>query len=76
LYCDMGQDAPAHFAEQDVPHMLTKVDVSNKDEVEAWLDSVISKYGRLDGAANVAGIIGKYHGLRTVAKLDDDDWHK
>ncbi|CRK20614.1 hypothetical protein BN1708_017814, partial [Verticillium longisporum] len=30
----------------------------------------------LDGAANIAGVIGKDHGVKPVAELDDDEWHK
>ena len=69
-------DAAAYFTEQSHPHMLSIVDVSKKDDVESWIDSILSAYGRLDGAANCAGIIGKFHGLRQVVNLDDDDWHK
>ena len=30
----------------------------------------------VDGAANCAGIVGKHHGIRPVAELEDDEWHK
>lgn len=36
----------------------TKVDVSKDEEVVAWTSEVLSEFGRLDGAANVAGIAG------------------
>ncbi|KAJ8126448.1 hypothetical protein O1611_g7190 [Lasiodiplodia mahajangana] len=38
--------------------------------------SITKQFGKLDGAANVAGIIGKHHGLREVKDLDDDEWNK
>lgn len=69
-------NAEAYFANLKVPFIITKVDVSNRDEVDSWIDGIIQKYGRLDGAANVAGIIGKHHGVRDVVDLDDDEWHK
>ncbi|KAK1594048.1 LOW QUALITY PROTEIN: short chain dehydrogenase [Colletotrichum navitas] len=62
---DAMRDAEAYFREQETPFSVTKVDVSNKDE-----------FGRLDGAANVAGAIGKHHGIRAVADLEDEEWHK
>ncbi|KAH9910049.1 short-chain dehydrogenase [Xylariomycetidae sp. FL2044] len=68
--------AETYFAPLNVPFTITKVDVSKKDEVESWIDGIVQGYGRLDGAANVAGIIGKHHGLREVANLDDDEWDK
>ncbi|KAI0377417.1 3-oxoacyl-reductase [Hypomontagnella monticulosa] len=66
--------AEEYFAGQGVSFTVTKVDVSKRDEVDSWIDGIVEKYGRLDGAANVAGIIGKHHGIREVADLDDDEW--
>lgn len=68
--------ADAHFSSLKVPFMVTKVDVSKRAEVDRWIDDIVEKYGRLDGAANCAGIIGKHHGLRTISELDDDEWDK
>ncbi|KAI1651869.1 3-oxoacyl-reductase [Daldinia loculata] len=69
-------NAEEYFTNQNAPFTVTKVDVSKRDEVESWIDGIVQKYGRLDGAANVAGIIGRHHGIREVADLDDDEWHK
>ncbi|KAI1482923.1 3-oxoacyl-reductase [Daldinia eschscholtzii] len=68
--------AEEYFTNQNAPFTVTKVDVSKREEVESWIDGIVQKYGKLDGAANVAGIIGKHHGIREVADLDDDEWHK
>ncbi|KAF9769977.1 Short-chain dehydrogenase/reductase aba4 [Fusarium sp. DS 682] len=68
--------ATAYFKEQGIEALVSRVDVSQRSQVEDWLDATIEKYGRLDGAANVAGIIGKHHGLRAVADLEDEEWHK
>lgn len=68
--------AAKFFSSQDVPFMTTKVDVSQCVEVDSWIASVVDKYGRLDGAANCAGIIGKHHGIRPVAELEDEEWDK
>ncbi|KAB8242129.1 hypothetical protein BDV35DRAFT_384314 [Aspergillus flavus] len=59
-----------------VEFMITQVDVSNKQQVENWIADIKTKYHRLDGAANIAGVIGKDHGIKTVAELEDDEWNK
>lgn len=57
-------------------HLVTRLDVTNRLEVDAWIESIVSTFGRLDGAANAAGIIGKAHGKDAVVDLDDDEWHR
>jgi NAD(P)-dependent dehydrogenase (short-subunit alcohol dehydrogenase family) len=32
------------------------VDVSDANQVSDWIDKTVSRFGRLDGAANIAGI--------------------
>lgn len=68
--------AEDYFSPLGAPFTVSKVDVSKRAEVDAWIDSVVAKFGRLDGAANVAGIIGRHHGLASVAELDDSEWDK
>lgn len=68
--------AEEYFASKSAPFLVTKVDVSKRDEVDAWIDSIVEKYGRLNGAANCAGIIGKHHGIKAIADLEDDQWDK
>ena len=52
-----------------------KVDVRNYEEVEFWISETIKHFGRLDGAANIAGVIPKSIGVATVAEQDLDDWN-
>lgn len=70
------EDARAYFTAQNAPFMITKVDVSKRDQVDAWVEAVVKEHGRLDGAANVAGIIGKGHGITPTAELEDSEWDK
>ena len=78
--CDIDsaaiKDAESYFADQGAVFMASRVDVSNRAEVEAWIGSIVVRHGHLDGAANVAGTIGKHHGVCPVADLDDDEWDK
>ncbi|KAH8677762.1 3-alpha--hydroxysteroid dehydrogenase [Xylariales sp. PMI_506] len=68
--------AESYFSPLGNPYMISNVDVSRRAQVDGWIDSIIQKYGRLDGAANAAGIIGKNHGVTPVSELDDDEWDK
>jgi NAD(P)-dependent dehydrogenase (short-subunit alcohol dehydrogenase family) len=70
------ESTDAYFASLNVPYMISQVDVSKRDEVDGWVESIVTKYNRLDGAANCAGIVGKHHGIRAVSELDDDEWDK
>lgn len=37
---------------------VTILDVREKVAVQRWIDSIIQKYSKLDGAANIAAVIG------------------
>jgi NAD(P)-dependent dehydrogenase (short-subunit alcohol dehydrogenase family) len=65
-----------YFSSSGAPFTISRVDVSKRAEVDSWIDSIVAKFGRLDGAANVAGIIGKHHGITSVTELDDAEWDK
>ena len=55
-------------------HVFSKVvDVVKGNEVAGWLDETIKQYGKIDGAANIAGIIGTT-GKKAIKDLDDADW--
>ena len=38
--------------------LATAVDVRSSDSVDEWIKKTIDKFGRLDGAANIAGVVG------------------
>lgn len=67
-------EAEAYFKDLGRSYLAHKVNVAIRKEVEDWLDAIVAKFGRLDGAANVAGVIGKDHGVKAIAELDDDQW--
>ncbi|KAF1849086.1 3-alpha--hydroxysteroid dehydrogenase [Cucurbitaria berberidis CBS 394.84] len=50
------------------------VDVSNRKDVENWITATVEKFGKLDGAANLAGVIGKQSSVAAIQDLDDADW--
>ncbi|KAF4454816.1 hypothetical protein FALBO_15755 [Fusarium albosuccineum] len=57
------------------PVHTTVVDIRQADKVDNWIDSVVKRFGHLDGAVNAAGTVGKFHGQKPVGELDDDDWN-
>jgi NAD(P)-dependent dehydrogenase (short-subunit alcohol dehydrogenase family) len=54
--------------------ITTALDVRKPEQVNAWLDDTKSKYGRLDGAANVAGVLGPNMYKHTTAELSNEEW--
>lgn len=49
--------AQKYFSCLPLPFMTTKVDVTNREEVDYWIETIIMSFNRLDGAANCAGIM-------------------
>ncbi|KAH6977424.1 3-alpha--hydroxysteroid dehydrogenase [Ilyonectria sp. MPI-CAGE-AT-0026] len=70
------KEAEAYFSSLNAPVMITKLDVAHRSQVDSWIESIISEHGRLDGAANVAGIIGKVHGTAAITELEDTEWDR
>lgn len=54
----------------------TLVDVAKVQEVDSWIKGIVEKFGKLDGAANCAGIIGKNHGIDKLTELEDETWER
>ena len=73
---EAGKSAFAHFAQTDKPFMVDTVDVSKRNQVELWLKGIVDNFGRLDGAANVAGIINEGNLTATIADLKDEEWDR
>ncbi|KAH3999085.1 hypothetical protein HBH70_093320 [Parastagonospora nodorum] len=60
-------------------HPNTKIltytlDVRNESDVAAWIAKTIDVFDRLDGAANLAGVIGASIGVKGVQEQDIDEW--
>lgn len=50
-------------------------DVRDYGQVQSWLKQTMDTFGRVDGAANMAGVYGKSSGSgRTIESMDFDDW--
>jgi NAD(P)-dependent dehydrogenase (short-subunit alcohol dehydrogenase family) len=62
-------------ARYSVDVITSVVDVRDVQAVDTWIQDTVAKLGRLDGAANLAGVIGKNLGKTPVAEQDEADWH-
>lgn len=52
-------------------HIATTVDVRKSASVDSWIAKTIEKYGRLDGAANWAGVIR----VNPIVEETDENWN-
>lgn len=52
----------------------TVVDIRKRDQVEAWVKKTVDTFGKIDGAANIAGVISKQANVGSLQDIDDDDW--
>ena len=50
------------------------VNVSSSKEVDAWTEEIVSHFGKIDGAANLAGVTGKSTTSTFVADVEEDDF--
>ncbi|KAL8940399.1 MAG: hypothetical protein Q9211_002288 [Gyalolechia sp. 1 TL-2023] len=51
-----------------------KVDVASSQEVEVWTEEIVSQFGKIDGAANVAGVAGKSTSKVRVAETEEEEF--
>lgn len=54
--------------------LTRRLDVRNFSEVQAWIKATIEKFGKLDGAANIAGTVGTNFSGYTLANEDEEQW--
>ncbi|KAJ5711740.1 hypothetical protein N7488_005896 [Penicillium malachiteum] len=62
------------FSTQNSDVMATVLDVSSPSAVKDWIAATVQHFGRLDGAANMAGAIGKNHGKGPFVDMEDEEW--
>jgi NAD(P)-dependent dehydrogenase (short-subunit alcohol dehydrogenase family) len=54
--------------------LTTVVDVRDDKAVDAWIATTVAKFGQLDGAVNLAGVISKGINVERVQDLNNEDW--
>jgi NAD(P)-dependent dehydrogenase (short-subunit alcohol dehydrogenase family) len=53
---------------------IKSVNVCSPEQIHDWISETVRRFEKLSGAANLAGIIQKSIGVRTIAELEDDEW--
>lgn len=67
---EAGLEAAARELKSSGGDIFTQViDVRKRETVDAWIKATVDQFGKLDGAANMAGVIGKNHGSMLVGLL-------
>lgn len=56
-------------------YILTVVDVRKPQQVDDWIRKTVEKFGKLDGAVNLAGVVPKGINIDRLEDIPDDDWH-
>ncbi|OAP63903.1 hypothetical protein AYL99_03130 [Fonsecaea erecta] len=54
--------------------VTTKVDVSDSQQVDAWITSTVKHFSKLSGGVNLAGTVGKEFGLKQAHEISDADF--
>lgn len=77
LAADLNEEALAALKEEFAAYGealdVVRVDVSNRDEVEAMVDRAVETFGQMDIIVNNAGIMDN---LLPIAEMDDDVWER
>lgn len=46
--------------------LATAVDIRESSQVDSWIEKIVSQFGRSDGAAIIAGVLGKNFGVHDL----------
>lgn len=68
------QEAAATFEKAGGKVMWAVVDVRDEKQVDAWIEKTVEKFGKLDAAVNLAGVIPKVINIETVQEHNTPDW--
>lgn len=50
-------------------------DVRSSSQVDSWINDTVSHFGRLDGAANLAGVVRKHIEIHNIMQLSGEEWN-
>lgn len=55
--------------------VISVTDVRDEKQVQAWIDKTVSAFGKIDGVANFAAVIGKDIMLKATEEITTEDWN-
>lgn len=68
-------EAAEKLREKTGAKILTRVvDVRDSQQVNAWIEETVKTLGKLDGAANVAGVLAPGHHINRIYEETDKNW--
>lgn len=67
-------EAAEEFTQAGGTVMATVVDVRNEDSVNDWIKKTVDKFGKLDGAVNLAGVVPDCINKERVEEHNTPDW--
>ncbi|PGH28272.1 hypothetical protein AJ80_00163 [Polytolypa hystricis UAMH7299] len=56
--------------------MAQVVDVRDRSSVEDWISKTVKKFGKINGAANLAGVLPRTYNTHTIEDQPDDEWDR
>lgn len=54
--------------------ITTAIDLRQSFQVDSWIEKPVSHFGKLDGAANIAGVPGKNFCVHDLSQLSNEEW--
>ncbi|HKJ26488.1 MAG TPA: beta-ketoacyl-ACP reductase [Anaerolineales bacterium] len=78
VICDLAEEAGTQVAEE-IGGKFYKVNVADRQEVQAWVDAVVEEFGRVDVLINNAGVLRdglfvKVKEGELVKQMSEADW--
>lgn len=56
--------------------LVIKCDVRDSAQVHNWISRTVERFGQLDAAANMAGVVGEKPRSNFIAEQDEEDWDR
>ena len=68
------RDLEAELTQSGASVLARVVDIRNRAQVTTWIAATVAQFGKLDGAANMAGVFGGPSSMAKIEDLNDEDW--
>ncbi|KAK5050513.1 hypothetical protein LTR84_003794 [Exophiala bonariae] len=62
------------LSDSGITAIFTVVDVTKSSDVKSFIEKTMKEFGRLDGAANLAGVIGRNASTADLRDETDEEW--
>jgi NAD(P)-dependent dehydrogenase (short-subunit alcohol dehydrogenase family) len=71
---EIGNGACTTVVHEDERVIAVAADVASSNQVDEWISRTLTKFGKLDGAANMAGVSSRAAGIHPITEVSDEDW--